>query len=238
MVLFIDDMKLPQQFGLDASTPHARTGEEALRMIEECGYDELYLDHDLSEEGMTGYDLVKVLVEKGIKIKKVTIISLNMVGVGNIIELCLNHGIPYDRKLLPSDAFADDPKPYPYMTGDTVIKVTTVVFNVLNWVLLSLGMLGDRIFGTGAILLFLFTFSVPILNVLVVGVLKSPGHNLKLTTIALNLLWFGIAGWMTYWSPISQLVSEGLFDGVALVALGSAVVIHRGLKRTGHLVAK
>ena len=35
----------------------------------------------------------------------VTIISLNVVGAGNIIEFCTEKGIPFARKLLPSDAF-------------------------------------------------------------------------------------------------------------------------------------
>jgi hypothetical protein len=104
MILFVDDEKLPQQFGLDAKTPHARTAAQALEMIEKEGFDELYLDHDLGE-GWTGHELLKILVERGTKIKKVTFISLNVVGIGNMIELCRDNNIPYDRKLLASDAF-------------------------------------------------------------------------------------------------------------------------------------
>jgi hypothetical protein len=77
MILFIDDEKVPQQFGLDANTPHARTAAQALEMIEKEGLDELYLDHDLGE-GWTGHELLKNLVERGTKIKKVTVISLNI----------------------------------------------------------------------------------------------------------------------------------------------------------------
>jgi hypothetical protein len=37
MILFVDDEKLPQQFGLDAKMLDARTAAQALEMIEKGG---------------------------------------------------------------------------------------------------------------------------------------------------------------------------------------------------------
>jgi CheY-like chemotaxis protein len=101
-ILFVDDMKQPKHFGLpEQNTPHAYNAEDALRMWEKFGpYDELYLDHDLSEDGMNGYQLLKALAIAGTPPKKVLCISYNVVGAQNIEALCKEYGIPYERRMM------------------------------------------------------------------------------------------------------------------------------------------
>ena len=88
-ILFVDDMKQPHHFNLPNDTPHAVDAEHAYKMWKSFGpYDELWLDHDLTQHGMNGYQLLKKLHYEHIPPKKVVCISYNPVGVENIQKFC------------------------------------------------------------------------------------------------------------------------------------------------------
>jgi hypothetical protein len=100
-ILFVDDMKRPVYYGLPDNTPLAITAEIAFKMWKSAhSYDELWLDHDLSEDGMNGYQLLQLLIRKGMAPKKVVCISYNVIGVNNIQWLCKGNDIEYERRLM------------------------------------------------------------------------------------------------------------------------------------------
>ena len=55
-------------------------------------YDIVFLDHDLGEGKMTGYDVAKFMVQHGINCKFVVIHTMNPVGAENINTLLRNTG--------------------------------------------------------------------------------------------------------------------------------------------------
>lgn len=55
-------------------------------------YDIVFLDHDLGEGKMTGYDVAKFMVEHNIKVGLVVIHTMNPVGADNIHTLLRNTG--------------------------------------------------------------------------------------------------------------------------------------------------
>jgi len=100
MKIFLDDMKDPAWYGINADDVKVfRTGEEAAEFILDTKsiIDILYLDHDLGM-GMDGYDFLVGLLEhdKAI-VKKVIIISLNPAGVNRMAVACNANHIPYER---------------------------------------------------------------------------------------------------------------------------------------------
>lgn len=84
MNLWLDDER-PMPEGYDY---HARTAEEAIQLIQQGKVNKLSLDHDLGE-GLSGYDVVKV-IEEGAFMKTIAPIELsvhsqNCVGVYNML---------------------------------------------------------------------------------------------------------------------------------------------------------
>ena len=55
-------------------------------------YDIVFLDHDLGEGKMTGYDVAKFMIQHGINCKLVVIHTMNPVGAENIHTLLRNTG--------------------------------------------------------------------------------------------------------------------------------------------------
>ena len=103
-ILFVDDMKYPRHFGLPDNTPIARTAEVAWRIAKRRSVnkpiEELWLDHDLSEDGMNGFELLRKMVERGMAPKKVVCISYNIPGVERIQNYCMDNDIPYERRMM------------------------------------------------------------------------------------------------------------------------------------------
>lgn len=87
--LYLDDLRdIPEGF------VGARTMEEAVKLIEHYNVHILSLDHDLGmdDEGnlrKTGYDLVKYICEKGLKVNRVYLHTDNVVGRENMHQTLL-----------------------------------------------------------------------------------------------------------------------------------------------------
>lgn len=80
MAIWVDDCKpAPDGFAV------ARTYDLALQMLRRFDYAELYLDHDLGEDGRTGYDLLMQLIEEDRVPPRVVCISWNPVGRKRIL---------------------------------------------------------------------------------------------------------------------------------------------------------
>lgn len=84
--LYVDDLRdCPEGFVL------ARTVQEALCYLKDCEVDMLSLDHDLGEDENqillpTGYDLVKIMCEEGLRANKIYLHTDNPVGRENMYE--------------------------------------------------------------------------------------------------------------------------------------------------------
>lgn len=78
--LWVDDCKpAPSGFAV------ARTYDEALRLLRRFDYAELYLDHDLGDDGRTGYDLLMQLIADNRVPPRVECISWNPAGRKRIL---------------------------------------------------------------------------------------------------------------------------------------------------------
>lgn len=84
--LYVDDLRdCPEGYTL------ARTVEEALQYLRSGEVDILSLDHDLGEDSNhnllpTGYDLVKIICEEGLRANKIYLHTDNPVGRENMFE--------------------------------------------------------------------------------------------------------------------------------------------------------
>lgn len=84
--LYVDDLRdCPEGFVL------ARTIQEALCYLRDSEVDILSLDHDLGEDEKknllpTGYDLVKIMCEEGLRANKIYLHTDNPVGRENMYE--------------------------------------------------------------------------------------------------------------------------------------------------------
>lgn len=93
--LFLDDYREPPDSGINWTI--ARTGEEAVAMIQAQGCPQFVsFDHDLGE-GMTGYDFAKWIINEAVEERvsipedfKFRVHSANPVGARNIQQL-LDH---------------------------------------------------------------------------------------------------------------------------------------------------
>lgn len=103
-ILFLDDCKSPEWYGLKAEEIQVcRTGEEALRWGAKRPIDVLYLDHDLGD-GISGYTVLEELIDQyNNPPKAVVIISLNPVGTQRITALCQYNDIPVIKRLPPNE---------------------------------------------------------------------------------------------------------------------------------------
>jgi hypothetical protein len=96
-VLFVDDEKLPEWFGLDKKTAHAKTSSEARAIWDKGEFKILYLDHDLGVNGlMDGSQVLSWICSLSHKPEKVFCISLNPVGVERIAGVCHDFEIPME----------------------------------------------------------------------------------------------------------------------------------------------
>jgi hypothetical protein len=87
--VYVDDLRdCPDGFRV------ARTFEEAVKLIENNEVDILTLDHDLGEDAegkelQNGYDLVKYICERGLRVNKIYLHTDNPVGRNNMYETLL-----------------------------------------------------------------------------------------------------------------------------------------------------
>lgn len=95
MKIFIDDIRTaPSKYDLTFTT-----GEAFLKYIKKNNiydFDLISLDHDLGEDVMSGYDLVKKLVELNVQSKNWQFHTDNFVGLKNMalyLKSAENHGI-------------------------------------------------------------------------------------------------------------------------------------------------
>lgn len=84
-ILLVDDFRFLPDCDI------ARSGEDALRVINTEKYDVIIMDHDLGE-GMTGYEMVNKALEEGILPPRVQFITNNPVGRENMIRAIENAG--------------------------------------------------------------------------------------------------------------------------------------------------
>jgi hypothetical protein len=75
MALWVDDCK-PAPEGCAV----ARTYDDAVSMLRRFDYETLYLDHDLGDDGRTGYDLLMQMLGEGRVPERVECISWNPAG--------------------------------------------------------------------------------------------------------------------------------------------------------------
>lgn len=102
-ILFVDDEKFPEWFGLPRDTKHARGYDEAAFLWQSGNYNILYLDYDL-DNGRNGADLLNILAAHK-KPEKVFCISINQSGgVERIKTVCeIGWKIPFEdigRKMM------------------------------------------------------------------------------------------------------------------------------------------
>jgi hypothetical protein len=84
--IWVDDCKpAPEGFAV------ARNYDDALSMLRRFDYAELYLDHDLGDDGRTGYDLLMQLIAEGKVPPRVECISWNPAGRARILAALENH---------------------------------------------------------------------------------------------------------------------------------------------------
>ncbi len=94
VLLYIDDIRLPNNFNNFNTIFVARTYKEAIDFINnKAQYYQVYIsfDHDLGEE-KSGYDIAKYLVENQIAIEGFKVHSANPVGRMNIEQLLTHYG--------------------------------------------------------------------------------------------------------------------------------------------------
>jgi hypothetical protein len=121
------------------------------------------------------------------------------------------------------------------------MKIAAVVCNIFFWGFFCLVMLTDGPPKGTEILLSLIPFLMPILNVLVIRVLSSPGHAVKLVALVSNIVWLGLACWLIMDRYPSHPKEEGLIEYVALMALTpllSAVAIYLSLRPSEPAIPK
>lgn len=94
VLLYIDDIRLPNNFNNFNTIFVVQTYEEAIDFINNKAQDyQVYIsfDHDLGEE-KSGYDIAKYLVENQIAIEGFKVHSANPVGRMNIEQLLTHYG--------------------------------------------------------------------------------------------------------------------------------------------------
>ncbi len=99
------------------------------------------------------------------------------------------------------------------------MRILAIVCNVLFWAFFCVVVVTDGLQQGADILVSLVTFLMPIFNVLVIRILASPGHGLKLLAFILNILWLGLDGWLIIDRYPSHPAEEGLVEYVAMMAL-------------------
>ena len=84
MKLWLDDVREPLNKGWN----WVKTGEEAIELLKQGAVDSISLDHDLGEEGLSGYDVAKWIEEmaahEGLDSMTWRVHSANPVGKKNI----------------------------------------------------------------------------------------------------------------------------------------------------------
>jgi hypothetical protein len=98
-ILFVDDEKKPEWYGLDPSTMHIATSfREALSLINKNSYSIIYLDHDLGSIHVDGSILLQkyMMLKKELPLKKVYCISWNPIGIERIRLICKDFNVPFE----------------------------------------------------------------------------------------------------------------------------------------------
>jgi len=97
-ILFVDDNKKPEWYGLDSSTMHIATSfEEAISLIKKNSYSIIYLDHDLGSIESDGSILLqRYIILKNELPQKVYCISWNPIGIERIRLVCEDFNIPFE----------------------------------------------------------------------------------------------------------------------------------------------
>lgn len=95
-VLFVDDEKLPEWFGLNSETDIAKTFDEALNLMLKNNYEFIYLDHDIGSTTTDGSVLLyRYMSSAHSKTpKQVYCISWNPIGEERIRLVCKDWNIP------------------------------------------------------------------------------------------------------------------------------------------------
>jgi hypothetical protein len=101
------------------------------------------------------------------------------------------------------------------------MKIVAVICNVAFWGFFCIVMLTDGPPKGTDILLSLIPFLMPILNVLVIRVLPSPGRVVKVVALVSNIVWLGLACWLIMDRYPSHPKEEGFIEYVALKGVGS-----------------
>jgi hypothetical protein len=99
------------------------------------------------------------------------------------------------------------------------MKIVAVVCNVLFWGFFCMVMFTDGTPKGSDIVISIFPLLMPILNVMVLRVLASPGRGLKTATMIGNILWLVLACWVIIDRYPSHPQEEGLIAYVVLMAL-------------------
>lgn len=96
MILFVDDDKLPEWFGLDKDVIHAKTYQEAEAEWNGLGGGiTLFLDYDL-DYPKKGDELLEIFAPSfQFRPQQVFCISLNGVGVEKIRKICERYAVPF-----------------------------------------------------------------------------------------------------------------------------------------------
>jgi hypothetical protein len=109
VILFVDDEKLPEWFGLPRSTNHAKDANEFDEMFWRTKPTGIYLDHDIGDGRDGSKALAKILGDGGWTcLDKVFCISLNHIGVERIKGVCSDYHIEFEdigRKVMFQTAF-------------------------------------------------------------------------------------------------------------------------------------
>ena len=108
MIIFLDDNKRPEWYGLKSGKFfHFTDGDRALLFCKEAPIDVLYLDHELGNS-MRGYHVLLNLIQKFKNPPKTVVcISMDVLGICLIEALCKKFDIPYEYLSPPDDAFMD-----------------------------------------------------------------------------------------------------------------------------------
>ena len=98
-VLFVDDNPTRHDVATEVFKGfdlwHARTVEEAIRLVQTKRFDFVCLDHDMADDGTSGADVAKAIVEReDWRLRFVWVHSWNHWGVARILTILVGGGVP------------------------------------------------------------------------------------------------------------------------------------------------
>lgn len=96
MILFVDDKKKPEEFGLDSRQIHyVRTVKDAATLASENYYHIMYIDHDLGGKIDGSQMLARFCASHRVP-DKVFCISCNPIGIKRIEGVCNDYDIEFE----------------------------------------------------------------------------------------------------------------------------------------------